>query len=290
MNLDDKFAPVRDAIYDMVGNFFKLIAGFFNYPQNLGMPTVYNIPNKRYASLPKHETFFPPFQQPHSWVEVIFGPNPTMSSVERHMYENPQEGFYNFYIENYRNLYFLPNWLSEFVQIQFNQCLDISLLETTREVLFIGIFIYYQIVVIRLNLSWVLYINPYTTPWCYITVLVDWTEEVLSGILPTIIGVNISGTLFLGFLGIIGDALNHLVFTMPFLPREGEATTILINGQMKNVLVFHYLPQLWYKYSIPNEIREFWYNERPEILEYMQQAYNNFDIQFLPNQIIEKLN
>ena len=136
---------------------------------------------------------------------------------------------------------------------------------------------------------WSLCSNPKST-WCYITILVDWTEEVLSGILPTIIGVNISGTLFLGFLGIIGDALNHLVFTMPFLPREGEATTILINGQMKNVLVFHYLPQLWYKYSIPNEIREFWYNERPEILEYMQQAYNNFDIQFLPNQIIEKLN
>jgi hypothetical protein len=29
---------------------------------------------------------------------------------------------------------------------------------------------------------------------------------------------------------------------MPFLPSEGEETKLLINQQMKDVLVFHYLP------------------------------------------------
>jgi hypothetical protein len=88
---------------------------------------------------------------------------------------------------------------------------------------------------------------------------VDWTEDVLQGIVP-ILGVNITGSVFLGILGVVADSLNHLVFTMPFLPSEGEETK-LINQQM-NVLVFHYLPILWYRYPVPNDIREFWYRER----------------------------
>lgn len=59
---------------------------------------------------------------------------------------------------------------------------------------------------------------------------------------------------------------------------------------MKDVLVFHYLPTLWYRYPIPNEIREFWYNERPDILDYMQKAYRDLEIQFLPQNIIEEFN
>ena len=75
---------------------------------------------------------------------------------------------------------------------------------------------------------------------------------------------------------------------MPFLPSEGEETKLLINQQLKDVLVFHYLPVLWSRYAIPNDIREFWYRERPEILDYMQKAYKNFDIQFLPASAIRE--
>ena len=77
---------------------------------------------------------------------------------------------------------------------------------------------------------------------------------------------------------------------MPFLPSEGEETKLLINQQMKEVLVFHYLPILWYRYPIPNEIREFWYSERSDILNYMQKAYKDLDIQFLPDSLVMKLN
>jgi hypothetical protein len=59
---------------------------------------------------------------------------------------------------------------------------------------------------------------------------------------------------------------------------------------MKDVLVFHYLPVTWYRYPIPNDLREFWYYERPDILEYMQKAYKDVEIQFLPNNIIQELN
>jgi hypothetical protein len=41
-------------------------------------------------------------------------------------------------------------------------------------------------------------------------------------------------------IGVVADSLNHLVFTMPFLPSEGEETKLLINQQMKDVLVFHF--------------------------------------------------
>ena len=150
--------------------------------------------------------------------------------------------------------------------------------------------VYSQMVILRIALSWFIYINPYTFPWCYIAAAVDWTEDVLQGIVPAILGVNITGSIFLGILGVIADSLNHLIFTMPFLPSEAEETKLLINQEMKNVLVFHYLPILWYRHPIPNDIREFWYNERPDILEYMQKAYKDLDIQFLPDNIIQQFN
>jgi len=77
---------------------------------------------------------------------------------------------------------------------------------------------------------------------------------------------------------------------MPFLPSEGVESKLFLREQMRDVLVFHYLPVLWYRYPIPNEIREFWYKERPDILNYMQKAYQDLDIQFLPDKIVNELN
>ena len=296
MSLDEKFVSVRTAFYDIVGSFFRGVAGFFGYPTNRGMPTMSEIPNDQYArsrfldSLPTHNTYWPPIQRPETWFEMIFGPTPKLETVPRYIYESKEEGFYNFYIENYKNIYFFPDWLSEFIQVRLHICLDITILETIREVFFVGLMVYSQIVILRIALSWFIYINPYTFPWCYIAAAVDWTEDILQGIVPAILGVNITGSVFLGILGVLADSLNHLVFTMPFLPSEGEETQLLINEQMKNVLVFHYLPILWYRYPIPNDIREFWYNERPDILEYMEKAYQNLDIQFLPDNIVSQLN
>lgn len=292
MSLDEKFIPVRNAFYDLVNNGFTKLAGLFGYPENPGMPTIANLNNDMYSrgqfldQLPQHKTFWPPVQRPETWFEVIFGPTPKVDIVPRYFYETKEEGFYNFYMENYKNIYFLPDWLSEFIQVKLNICLDLTLLETIREVLFVGLMVYSQIVILRIALSWFLYINPYTFPWCYIAAAVDWTEDLLQGIVPAVLGVNMTGSVFLGMLGVLADSLNHLVFTMPFLPSEGEETKLLINDQMKDVLVFHYLPILWYRHPIPNEIREFWYQKRPDILEYFQKAYNDIDIQFLPDKLI----
>ena len=296
MSLDEKFIPIRTIFYDLISSSFQKVARLFGYPGNPGMPTIYDLSPESYArskfldNLPIHRSFWPPIQRPETWFEMIFGPFPKVESVPRYIYENKEEGFYNFYIENYKNIYFLPNWVSEFIQVRLHICLDITLLETIREVLFVGLVIYSQIVVLRIALGWLIYINPYTFPWCYVLACVDWTDDVLQGLVPAILGVNITASVFLGILGVVADSLNQLVFTIPFLPSEGEATTLLINQQMKDVIVFHYLPILWYRYPIPNDIREFWYNERPDILDYMQKAYKDLDIQFLPQNIIEEFN
>ena len=291
MSLDQKFISIQSRIYDLVAAFFQRIAFIFGYPKNPGMPTNYKMSDHlstqsqvfSFTSLPKHQTYWPPIQRPETWFEMFFGPAPKIDGINRYIYENKEEGFYNFYIENYKNIYFLPDWLSEFIQVRLNICLDISILETMREVLFAGLIIYSQMVVLRIAISWLIYINPYTFPWCYLTAAVDWTEDVLQGLVPAILGVNITGSIFLGILGIFADSLNHIVFTMPFLPSEAEETQVLINQQIKDVLVFHYLPILWYRYPIPEDIRRFWYYERPEIFQYMQTMYKDFNIEFLPN-------
>ena len=144
-------------------------------------------------------------------------------------------------------------------------------------------------VILRITISWLIWINPYTFPWSYLAAAVDWTEDVLQGIVPSVLGVNVTGSVFLGALGVIADSLNHLVFTMPFLPSEAEETKLVVNNELRDVLVFHYLPISWYKHPIPNDIREYWYSERPDILEYMQTAYKDLNLQLLPNRIIQEL-
>ena len=156
MNLDEKFIPVRNAFYESVSNFFIKIAGLFGYPDNPGMPTIEDLPSRStfLDSLPRHKTFWPPIQRPETWFEMIFGPVPKVEAVPRYLYESKEEGFYNFYIENYKNIYFLPDWLSEFLQVRLHLCLDITVLETIREVLFVGLMVYSQIVILRIALSW----------------------------------------------------------------------------------------------------------------------------------------
>ena len=91
MSLDEKFIPIRIAIYEIIGNLFKKIAELFGYPTNPGMPTIYDIPDEVYArsqffeSLPKHRTYWPPIQRPETWFEMIFGPSPKVDRVARYL-------------------------------------------------------------------------------------------------------------------------------------------------------------------------------------------------------------
>lgn len=299
MSLNEKFISIRTVWYQIVESFFKKIAGLLGYPKNPGMPAFYTSPDELSSraefleKLPVHPSNWGRQPQPTTWFEMIFGASPKVDTVFKIPFESEKDGFVSFYVQNYKNIYFLPDWLSEFLQVRLNLCSDLTLLETIREVVFVGLVIYSQMVILRIALSWFLSINPYSVPWCYVAAAVDWTEELLQGLVPSVLGINITGSVFLGILGVMADSLNHLVFTMPYLPSEGIETKALLNqyqGQT-DVIMFRGFPNLWQRYPIPNEIREFWYHERKDIFDYyMQESYKNQEIQVLPDSIIQQLN
>lgn len=286
MGITNTFNSVESKISTILAKFVRDVAEIFGYPKNPGMPISIEEDNKVnliLANLPKHRTQFPPQESPKTIAQIFFGSYPEIDPIPRHIYESKIDGFYNFYIENFRNLTFFPDWISEFLQIYCHICLDITNLEILREGLFLSILFYYKLVAFRISLYWLLSINPYTIPFIYLVTLTDWIEDALAGLVPTVFGLDVVSLILLTIVGKLGDMLNHLVFTMPYLPSEAQRAKIFINGKLTEVVVFRYLPYLWYKYPIPNEIREYWSNERPDILRFMQKNYSHLDIQFLPD-------
>lgn len=280
---------IASQIYYGIEAFIIKIAGFFGYPDNPGMPFFSSLPyleQERFDKLSDHVVRFPPEPIPHNIIEVFFGVIPKTDTIKKVFYENPTEGYYNFYIQDFKNLYFLPDWLSGPIQVWFNVSLDTSGLEAIREVLFVSLLVYYNLLNLRLCLYWFLSINPYTYPWIFLLSLVDWTEELLQGVVPVVAGVNVTAIFWFSILGKFADSLNHLVFTMPFLPSEAQRGQTIINGQVEEILMFRCLPMLWYKNGIPNDLREFWYSERPEILKFMQESYRQLDMILFPDSVL----
>ena len=266
-------------------------AKLFGYPKtSTGMP-IGNDPNG-FNNLPIHEPRVPPAPDPNSIFEAVFGNVPKSSAIEKFYYESPQDGYFNFYIEHYRNVLFLPDWLSQSIQLSFGIGADTTGLEIVRDTLFSLIVYFMFFLQFRMMLYYFITINPYTRPWIYLISLTDWIYDLLFhlGITKraTFFGFPLLSILVNGAVGVLADALNHLVFTMPFLPSEGTAGQILVNGTPKDVIMFRYLPQLWYTHSIPDTVRNFWYFERPEIYQFMIKNYGflKTDNAFLPMRVI----
>jgi hypothetical protein len=289
MIFSNRIKQLEKIVYDGFKLFLESIARFLGYPDVPGMP-IFPLDAKARDQLmgqdllPLHITEIPPtqVQRPETLTEALFGTFPYTMPIEKHFYQHKAEGYYNFYVENYRNMYFLPDWLSGYIQIHFNITVDHSNLELCRDVFFYVILLYGAIVSIRTTLFWMLAINPYTFPWVFAVDFVDWIYDALAGILPCFVGIDLVPSIFAMLIGKVTDSANHLVFTMPFLPSEGNKVKMLIDGELKDVVQFHYLPYLWYKYPIPMNLREFWYSERPDILNFMEKNYSQFGINFRP--------
>ena len=295
MTLENKFLEIKLAFFNAVSYIVEKIAKlFFNYPNNPGMPIVELTDSNRkemigyIADLPIHLSTFPPLAVPRTLSQCFFGNYPLLPTIQRSFYEHKLDGFYNFYVLNYQNIFFLPDWLSQWIQINFEITVDDSQLMAIREGLFVGLIAYMFLLDFRMKLFWFLTINPYTRPWIYLLSITDWLFDLLSGAVPVVLGVDISATIMLTLFGKMVDSLNHLVFTMPFLPSEGVPGKMLIDGDLTDVILFRYLPSLWYTQPIPDKLREFWYTQRPEILNFMQKNYSHLDIDFLPNRILKE--
>ena len=234
-----------------------------------------------------------------NYLEIFFPKGLIFNPPILTFYQDNIEGYYNFFIVQ-KNAIFLPNWLSEIIQIFANQNVDTTLLSTIQEWTF-GILNKFRILCeIRAALWWWLMFNPYQQPFNTLRILTEWYLTSLTGIFPIIMGIDIGPTIAITALGVLLDLLNRLVFTMPYLPSEGEKFTINDLAQLDNpaladlvskigedVTVFRYLPSLWYKYQIPDNLREYWYIKKPEILQYFLKNYENLGIDFLPNQILQ---
>lgn len=273
----------------------QIATKIFKYPQNLGMPLTPEYDAKQQSmvdylsQLPVHQTNFPPPAAPATLSQVFFGNFPDMSRIDRTFYEHKSDGFYNFYVPNYKNIFFLPDWLSQWLQINLNISVDTAPLEIIQQSVFLGLIGFFFLVEFRMKLYWFLTINPYTRPWIYLISLTDWIQDFMTGLSPVMLGVDLTAPIILGLTGKLADSLNHLVFTMPFLPSEGQPGKMMIDNEVQDVILFRYLPSLWYTHSIPNSLREFWYTDRIDILNFMKKNYAHLEIEFLPDRILKDL-
>ena len=234
-----------------------------------------------------------------NYFEIFFPKGLNFNPPLLTFYKDNIEGYYNFFITQ-KNAVFLPNWLSEIIQIFGNQHINFTTLRIIQECSF-GFLNKFRILCeIRAGLWWWLMFNPYQQPFNTLRILTEWYLTALTGIFPIIIGIDIGPTVAITALGVLLDLLNRLVFTMPYLPSEAEKFSIANLEQLDNpaladlmtkigedVIVFRYLPSLWYKYPIPDDLRQYWYNKKPEILEYFLKNYGNLGIDFLPDGILQ---
>ena len=216
-------------------------------------------------------------------------------------YKDKVEGYYNFIIAQ-KNVIFLPNWLSEIIQIYGKQNINTTTLKEIQVWTFEILNKFRILCEIRAGLWWWLMFNPYQQPFNTLRVITEWYLTGFTGVFPVILGIDMGPALALGLLGFALDWLNQLVFTMPYLPSEGEKFSVtnldvlemdnpaladLIRKIGEDVIVFRYLPYLWYKNPIPDNIREYWYTKKPEILRYFVENYGDLGIDFFPNRILQ---
>lgn len=290
----------REKLFLSAPKFFQNIATFFNFPTNKGMKVIGSGPYYwsdtvarliRDESIPARRVDRYPETPTKNYFDIVFGNvNPKPATLIKTFYESKEDGFYAFFIDSYRDTTYLPNEVSYFLQIHCNQCLDITGLEIFHKVLFLILLTYFKLTTLRIMLAWCLTINPYIfPPLSYAITLVDWTESFAAGIIPGINNYGLGTPLIFYLMGKFTDYLNNLVFTMPYLPREAMRGRAFYGGYMHDVTYFRYLPYLWYKEGIPNDIREYWYGERNDILKYMYKWYDRLDMRFMPDQIPDEI-
>ena len=221
-------------------------------------------------------------------------------------YTDPLEGYFNlFVVESGPGVItptYLPNWLAEAIQLATNQKLTLTVLRDFQEWAYEFLKIFKTLCQIRVSLWWWLMFNPYQQPFNTLRVLTEWYLTAFIGIFPVIVGIDIGSTIGLGLLGHTVDFLGRLAITVPYLPAEGEfydtkSFHLIDNPNLvemfseygQDVRVFRNLPDLWYKYPIPNHIREDWYTNKPEITEHLIKNYYGLGVDFLPDRLLKEL-
>jgi hypothetical protein len=112
-----QFIDILETIVEKVATYL------FNYPNVPGMDVLPSESDQRMAfeeyvrQLPVHQTRTPPQAVPTQLSDVIFGNIPHFDKITRTFYQHKTDGFYNLYIPDYQNIWFLPDWLSKWIQL-----------------------------------------------------------------------------------------------------------------------------------------------------------------------------
>jgi hypothetical protein len=218
------------------------------------------------------------------WLEVIFTPPRQYLTHQIFIFSDGKDAFIGFLVS--QKATFLVDPVSEIIQLYggINVTDETIMLTFIQRWIHDFIMIFIELCSIRLTISLWLTINPYTFPWFILVTATEWFTESLSGIFPAFFGIEITSTVLLSILASFADYIKNLVFTMPYLPSERVAETI---GKHE-VYRFGGIPKLWYEYGIPDQLREEWYRERPDIIQNLIKYYGNVGVDFVPSRILEQ--
>lgn len=267
---------------------------------NPGMKSWYDDPRIGWDELmymtdaPDHVSANYQVPQAMNWMEVFFGQYKPMNFLIRSPIQNLEEGFVGFSHPNFKNIFYIPDHISTFIQIQLDQP-DALPPQLCHNMVYDFLIFYTAMFNFRIQLGWFVYINVYQIPWVYLISGVDWIEDCFGGFAPSFLGTNSLGIIVGVISGLVTDAMNHVVFTMPYLPSEGEhwvrpTDEVDWTGDviMQQIVKYRYLPRLWYFNGIPNKIRLKWWKENPFLIEYYYKTYGLYKIQVLPDFMLEE--
>ena len=239
-------------------------------------------------NLPVLNFKFPPDERITDKWSILFKPFPIVHEIPRRYFAKDLEKtfIYSYYIENYDDYIFLPDLLSEFIQVYFRVTFDEPLMSAIRRAGYIAGSFILDLVRARISVGWFLMVNYYSFPVSLLFALTDSVEAFVDTTFPTIGGSSYGLSLVMGGVGFLTDSLNYVVPTMPYLASEATFQYKHINGDMVPIMVFHGFPALWRTHPIPNDLRQFWFNECPDVLAYLQSTYPNVDKAiFLPDDL-----
>lgn len=217
----------------------------FGYPMFSSGMVIQN-PNSDLSKLKNHMVRTPPMANPNSVIEAIFGNIPRPSTIMKVWIPSLEKGNYDFYIPHFRNIIFLPDWLSQWIQYTFDIGIDTTTLEVIRDTLFSLCVYLLFLVQVRTSIYFIITINPYTRPWIYLVSLTDWMYDLLFkfGISKRLVflGFPVMPILVNGLLGAMADSFNHIVFTMPWCPSDAKPGIVLVNKRPQRVLRYSHPP------------------------------------------------
>ena len=343
------FEALYDRIQEQTLKFINLIQLQCPYPYNIGMPSdpkdLFLPPFKQVPSYfemdydlktffwydfvhdPRGIAFgsdrFPDnmkrFKRLESPWDVITPINPFQSidsdvyAIKRVTFEGPPDNPISFYIEPYKDMMFLPDFVERAIYRYFSW--DGAWDDTTFH--FVCTWIAGALCVYRagseIRIAWeflLITVNPYAyfISSVYWSLYSPWIEKALGRFAPRILTMPTHYTIFFAFTQEIETKLVHLCFTMPYVPSQGVLKTEVINGESVEGLFFEGIPKGWEKtitvtsevenginkamttvynkvvvLDIPNHERLYWYFRRDDILQHINKILN---IEALPDHLL----